>query len=302
MYDKVTIWIDRWVVGDAEFERLKWYDLGNGRFKVESISFKIRKDTISGVGSLTKWREGHNLQAITYAEAVAIIDDLCHGWLQIDPSNVRVSGLEFGATFEVSQHPSNYLDLLGELPKSKRSPITSNGVLQTLYFSSTAQKPTFYHKFYDKGAEAEKEGNFIRYELGYKTKLAQMLGVKGGVWLSTLQDAEFFRKLQNLYTSKFMSTKKMGQINNNPENIKGVTDGYNMLFGNLLGQDPTLIERHIADLKEKEAYKDPKYYTRLKSKLSETQAKWGREVGNNPDLMAELTEKIESENRRCEPL
>ncbi|MFI3306115.1 MAG: hypothetical protein R3Y68_06345 [Rikenellaceae bacterium] len=301
MYDKVTLWIDRAVIGVERFERLKWFADGKNWFRAESIYLRFTEHSIRCTGSLAKWFEGSNLNALTHAEAVEVIDDFCR-LLDLDPSEVRVSGVEFGGTYEVSQPPSRYLELLGELPRAKRLSVAKGAELQTLNYQSTAQTPTFCHTLYDKGAEMNIEGNLLRFELRYRKKMAQTLGVKGGVWLSTLREGWFFRKLQERSMAILKQIKKMGQIDNAPETIKGVKDGYEMLFGQLLGGDPTIIERHIKSLKRLRVYKYPKEYSLLKSKLNKAVERWGRQQGDNPQLITEFVDLVEREMERCKPL
>lgn len=279
---------------------MRWFADGKNWFRAESIYFRFTEHSIRCTGSLAKWFEGNNLNALTHAEAVAVIDDFCT-LFDLDPSEVRVSGLEFGGTYQVSQPPARYLELLGDLPRAKRLPTAKGEELQTLNYQSTGREPTYCHTFYDKGAEMNIKENLLRFELRYRKKMAQTLGVKGGVWLSTLKEEWFFSKLQERSITLLKRIKKMGQIENSPETIKGVKDGCEMLFGQLLSSDPTIIERHIRDLKRKGVYKYAKDYSLLKSKLNKCVERWGRARGDSPQLIEELANLVEQEMERCKP-
>lgn len=299
MYDKITAWIDRAVIGEERFEALSWHANERGWFSLGSFNFKCLPNTIKCTGSVNKCHLGHNLKALTFVEVCEVIDDLCN-WIQVDPSEIRVTTIEFGATFAINNPPSRYLELLGELSRTKRLPIAKGQTLQTIVYQTSYYK----HIFYDKGEEAGIDENLLRFELRYYKNIhTQLLGKGGSIWLSTLRDADFYRKLQSIYIKTFTMIKKLGELNaSTSTKVKGVKDAKDMLLAQLLESDPTIIGRFVEDLKRKRIYNDPKYYSRLKKELNDALKLYGGTTNENPDLIAELTHLVEQEIKRCSPL
>ncbi len=299
MYDCITAYIDRSVIGLERFEALGSHANEKGWFSVGSINFKCLPTTIRCTGSLNKYHSGHNLKALTFVEVCEVINDLCD-WVEIDPTEIRVTRLEFGATFAINNPPSRYLELLGDMPRAKRLPTAKGQMLQTIVYQTS-----FYrHSFYDKGAESDINENLLRFELRfYKQIYKQIMGKNGSLWLSTLRDAAFYRKLQSIYLKKLKMIKKLGEFNASTSiSIKGSKSAKDMLLAQLMGGDPTVIERYIEELKRNKTYKDPKYYSRLKKELNDILKLYGGTTNKNPELIAELTLKVEQEIERCSPL
>ncbi len=302
MYDKVTAWIDRYIIGSERFEELRGLDDGRGWQIWGSMHLSFYENTIKCTGSLNKWRDGQNIVALTFAEVAEVVSDFCNS-LGVQPSEVRVSGLEFGATMHVSQHPARYMELLGEASRKKRLPTLSGRELQTVYYMSEGEKKLSCFVFYDKGVESKRCENLLRFEIRYHKQLSQQLYRRSGkIWLSTLCEVEFFDLLREQYIKKYEQVKKMGQTNTTECDKLTVSEGYDMIMGQLLCRDSDFAERIIAQLKRNGQMRHPKNYSELKGRINKTLQRWGAPADDAPQLLDELRTLIDGEVERCRPL
>lgn len=131
-------------------------------------------------GSLHKyWNHGaHNWNDFSRVDLWDTIHDFC-GWLQVDPSECTLHNLEFGVNIPLPFSPPELLrDLLGYKTYSfGRVSVPNAG---TYY-----QARTFdcYVKCYDKGAQYDRPGHLLRFEV--KVKSMRFLS---GANVRTLQD------------------------------------------------------------------------------------------------------------------
>ncbi|MFR9543521.1 MAG: phage/plasmid replication protein [Rikenellaceae bacterium] len=289
-YDRVKFWVDAGAVSRRELasisDRLNLL-LDKDRAYIGNICMMAHNGSISGCGSLTKFIHGENLHSITQDETEAVVNALSDA-VGVDISNARVTQLEYGANFEMSHPIAEYLDLLGSAPYTKRME-TAQG--ETLTYQTKSKRGNYSHVFYDKGAEMGVDGNILRYELRYRREIAKTLKRKGGITLQTLYDSRFCDEMKQRYYDFYNSIKKMNDVTINTETIKTVNDGFESLVAILLNEaTPNRIEEHIADLKRQGVYSDPKYYTRLKSKLNAIAQRTG--ITTSTELITELSNEV----------
>lgn len=76
------------------------------------------------------------------------------------------------------------------------------------------------------------------------------------------------------------------------EQIKTVGDAVEVLFAKLLAADPEQTTNFIATLKDAKVFSDPKYYTRVKSKLQAIAAKSGD--ASTDAILKELDDEVKT--------
>lgn len=318
MYDSVTFWISRCDVGDGVFEGLRFFmkegkDVGfMGNIRIEYVKDRHNPTspphTARVSGSIPKWINGSNVTAPTFAEVCHQIDQIC-GMLQISPNEARVTGLEFGSSYHVSQPPVRYNELLWAYPKSERNTHNKYKDVQTINFQSLAKKnPTFCHTFYDKGAEVLKkdgvklDGNILRYELKYLRSLGRQLkwSSKEAITLHTLQDPRFYTLLIDKYITTFERITKLVEMNGNYK-IKTSGDGVSRFLSQLANEqlkgDPNALKRFVEQVKAHNPNLSAQELSRMRSKIRSAL----NSSSSSDNLMSELEQLIRAECERCAP-
>lgn len=294
MYDKVKFWIDANVVSRQEIAQLcERLNLSQDSDKyIGNLCLRVHNGSISGCGSFSKFIYGDNLHTIDRLETEAVVNALCDV-IGCDISRARVTQLEFGTNFHLSQPVGNYLNLLGSSPRTKRiEEAINDSSPQTITYRPNGKQGYFRHKLYDKGAEAGVKGNILRYELRFTTRIARYLKIKGGITLSTLYDSHFYDYMQQRYYDFYDSIKKMNDVTINSEAINTVGDGFETFVAMLINEtNPNRIEEYLAELKRLGVYDDPKYYSRLKAKLNAIAER--KAATSTSELIDELNTEIQ---------
>ena len=310
MYDKIKFWIDRATVGE-QFSTIDNYldsakqetDLQTGEVKtfgsLEGLKVSIFMGGLSIVGSLSKYLNGSNVYPLdrhTTVQAVEKISDALH----IPIKDAMVTGLEFGTNFLMKHQVQNYLVKLGDMPRLSRYHFNPS----TLYYKGTGKQHPKVFSFYDKIADAitkgmdypddMKKANLLKYEMRLNGRLSQQLGVQE-VKASTLADTPFYRKLVRLYQDSYFSITKHNQIKTNAmNNIKTVSDAYNVFVARLISQtSQTQIGGFLEELKEAAIFEDRKNYYRLKKKIQDVA------TIANFTTSDELIRELDDEVRNC---
>lgn len=306
-YDKVTLWISR---DFAKHDISKMADrLNIGKVSediktgvitmagtMKGMSLYIKPNGISIMGSLPKFLYDDNIHPLTRkttGEAITALSE-CLGF---NIGKAKVTGLEFGMNFHVSNPVADYLIRLGELDRMLRYKFS----LSTLYYKPKGRKQPKILCFYDKVADAKAKGmsiplgfeaaNILKYELRLKGRLSYQLGVDN-ITASTLSDRGFYKMLISLYQSYYRAIYKQRQSNNNDmNNVKSVTDALELLFGRLLNEgEQGKIDDFINELKQNKVFDNRNYYTRLKGKLKTFASKAGS--GFEDELIKELDNDV----------
>lgn len=307
MYDKLKIWVDRGIVGNQllaipnclnDVRSVTDYLTGEVREygNLDSLSVSVYSNGLSIVGSLAKYHHSDNLFTLnrqTTQEAIADISDR----LRVDLGAAKVSSLEFGTHFTMSNPVPEYLALMGEAPYLKRCRYTDN----TLYYRSKGKREYKVHTFYDKAEESNKRGvalpqslagaNLLRYELRYNKQLNQQLKTNT-VTAALLYDERFYRSMLQRYSDVYFSINKTNVLKTNiMSEIKTVGDAFEVAMARLINQaGHEEIETFLSKLRQAKVFDDPKYYTRLKKKFQDVAGKV--RLTQTDDLIKELDEKI----------
>ena len=127
----------------------------------------------------------------------------------------------------------------------------------------------------------------------YNQRLSQQLGV-AEVTASTLSEKEFYRQMVRRYQDSYFSISKQKQVKTNVMNeIKTVSDAYDVLVARLISQsDQTQITAFLEELKEAKIFEDRKSYSRLKKKIQEVATK--ADISVSDELVRELDNEIKN--------
>ena len=312
MYDKVNLWKSRATVGEHspiaryldEAEDILNHQTGEVKTfgRLGGLRVNLYIGGVSIVGSLAKFHFGNNVATLdrnTTAQAIERLQDALH----LDLSEARVTGLEFGTNLMMMHPVSEYLPLLGAMPRQERA--ESFG---TVYYQGSGKQHPKVFTFYDKIADANRKGmeypeslqdtNLLRYEMRLNGRLPQRLNVPK-VTASTLTESRFYRMMVQQWQEAYFSISKRQQIKTEyMSEIKNVTDAYDVFVARLLsmaGQDQ--ITEYLQELKAGGVFDDKKYYTRLKKRLQEVARK--AKVSVSDELVKELDAEIRNAGAYC---
>jgi hypothetical protein len=293
MYDTVNMWLEWSKVGNVNLSTItnklnNCVEHGNKEFNSISGSLNnykvaIFETGISLKGSICKYLNNDNLHTLTRSGMERAIIKMSDE-LSLPINLAKINQVDLSTHFIMKMPVSEYYQYLGDKRYFKRLQATSD----TLYYNTSARQLIFYNKLKEalsKGViipEIYKNENLLRYEIRHKGRLNKQFNLPE-VTAATLYNEKFYINLIDIWVKEYFNIQKINRLTiSNMENIKTVMDAENMIFGLMLnryGQDE--IDNLIQDMKAKQVYQDPKYYSRLKSKL--------KQLANMP----EITEKSE---------
>jgi hypothetical protein len=240
--------------------------------KASSYSARLTEQGVYLTGSLSKFFFGDNIQILNHSQIVLALDILGDS-LHVPIFEAKVTRIDVGAVFSIKHTPLLYFQYLGRKNKFERLLNSKN----TLYYKTDKRKLLFY----DKEKEAKKKKmtipevfkahNLLRYELGLMKCLKRQLGFKE-IFGATLCDKNFCKELLEIWAKEYLSIEKVKSVSTiNVSRIKNINDGFISFFAMYSNQfciNCEQIEKYIAYVKSMKVYKDPKYYSRLKTKLN----------------------------------
>lgn len=281
MYDTVNFWLDRSDTTEGNpFVVLPYlYDVVEQQSDKRgySCSGKLGDYTvycfqtgISFKGSLAKYYLPSNVYTLTRQTAGEALEQMSDT-LHIDMTAARVTRLDVSTVFPTQRPPTDYYPSLGEKPYYCRRQYSKT----TLYYTQTQKQLIFY----DKTKEANAKGalipqtfvgcNLLRYEMRYTKNVQRLLRSRTTITGATLTDSTFYYSTIQRWKAEFDTIKKINTISTMTDNIKTPKEAQKALFSILLQQGgQTYIDEFIADLKSKNVFSDPKYYSRLKAELN----------------------------------
>lgn len=304
MYDKVKLWTIR-TRATPDVSRFldkakEQIDHETGEVctfgSLDGLKVSVYVGGISVVGSLAKFLYPNNIYPLdrhTTAQAVEKLSDSIH----VQMNNAKVTELEFGRVFVMSQPVESYLSKLGNMPKLQRYHFD----VGTLYYKTRDRRQSKVFAFYDKQADAKVKGmalpsgfedaNLLKYEMRLNGRLPQLLSVPE-VTASTLSETSFYRLLMKRYQESYFSIHKSSKyIMGDMGRIKTVSDAFDMFVAQLIsqsGQDS--VTGFLEALREARVFNDRKNYTRLKKKIQEIAGKAGANVPD--ELIKELDDEV----------
>lgn len=279
MYDTVNFWIDGLMVGvdpftiaqyltdHTEYNSVKGYSISG---RAGDYLVYLNASGIKLKGSLPKFLLSDNIHTLTRSgarDAIQKLSDELH--LPID--RAKVTRVDISTVLPMSREPNEYYRLMGNKPHFKRLQATND----TLYYNTNEKKLIFYDKKKETIAKRVKipigfeSANLLRVEARYTSRLPQHLK-QPAITGATLTDEKFYSEMVKRWANEYFSINKLKSVSiMDTTNIKTPKDGFNAMFSILLlEKDPEFINGFIADLKAKNTYSDPKYYSRLKDELT----------------------------------
>ena len=270
MYDNLHIWIDRGIVGDA-FSAIPnrltdAYEVTNrqtGETRISgnldsSLSVKINSGGLTVVGSLCKFLHGSNIYTLNRKSTKLAIEKLSEA-LGANLSNAKVTYLEFGTSFIMSNPVGLYLKRLGYKNGMRRD---QHGTLQYIPCrgerdcNEESRKFVFYDK--EKELRQKKEPlpegleglNILRYEIRFHRRLPFQLGFPQ-VDLLTLSDFWFYKAMVDRYQSEYFSISRQHRLR--PEAMNRIScpkDAYEVFVAQLISlTDKDYISNFLDDLR-----------------------------------------------------
>lgn len=309
MYDTVYFWIDRFLVDNFDLSTItacleeiseNISDRGVSiRGNLKNLKVGVYEGGVSVKGSLAKFHLGDNLQTLTRSgtqEAIEHLSDVLH----LPMSQAKITGLDIATHFPMKYPPCYYYPLLGDKKYYKRLQATAD----SLYYNTRSKQLVFYDKSLEATAkevsipDVFQNTNLLRYEIRFRIRLAQQFNLPE-ISGETLYKDKFYAELIKRWAKEYMNIQKIKQLSiQNIDMIKTPDDAFKQICGvALLNAGQALIDTFISDLKAKNVFIDPKYYTRLKSKIKEVTNL--PEISENSDLITELDQNVKQVRQYC---
>ena len=280
MFDTVNFWIDRGdTVEGNPFAVLPYlcevveqqsdkrgYSCSG---KLGDYSVCCFQTGISLKGSLAKYYLPSNVYTLTRQTAKEALERMSDE-TRLNMATAKVTRLDVSTVIPTKRQPTDYYSGLGNKPHFKRLQAHPD----TLYYSQYFRQLIFY----DKTKEASAKGaiipptlngcNLMRYEMRLAKNVQRLLKSPDPITGATLTDSGFYYSIIQQWKSEFDTIKKINTISTMTDNIKTPKEAQTALFAILLQRGgQSCIDEFLADLKAKDTFSDPKYYSRLKSEL-----------------------------------
>ena len=280
MFDTVNFWIDRSdTAGGNPFAVLSYlsdvleqqsdkrgYSCSG---KLGDYNVCCLQTGVSLKGSLAKYYLPSNVYTLTRQTAKEALERMSEA-LHLDMAAAKVTRLDVSTVIPTKRPPTDYYNGLGNKPNYRRLQAHPD----TLYYSQQYRQLIFYDKTKEAAAKAAlipptlNGCNLLRYEMRYTKNIQRLLKSPDPITGATLTDGGFYYSIVQRWKTEFDTIKKVNTISTMTDSIKTPKDAQKALFAILLQQGgQTYIDEFLADLKAKNAFSDPKYYSRLKADL-----------------------------------
>lgn len=309
MYDTINFWINCTMIGVDPLIIVQYLtetvehksDERGYRVtgKANDYYVSVLETGISLKGSLPKFLLPSNIHTLTRSGTKQAIEKLSDT-LHLSIHDAKVTRIDVSTVLPVERPPADYYPYLGNKPNSKRLQATQD----TLYYSTKNKQLILYDKILE--AKAKKiiipegfcDSNLLRLETRWLQRLPTQFKIPE-ITGATLINETFYTNIIQSWGNEYFSINKLkSNLIMDTNNIKTPKDGANAIFSLLLqekGQD--YINNILADLKARNTYSDPKYYSRLKDELKKlTTASTNAEQS---ELIKELDEAVREVMLNC---
>lgn len=306
-YDTLWLYADEHIAptsdlkGVADMLSCEGYDKNTGEMwstgNIDNLKISVGGGGISIKGSVAAFLYPDNVITVSRKDLPVALEKMSDT-LHFDVSNTRPTRIDVSTSFIMSRNPTAYYQVLGGLTYFKRIMVDCDTVY---YHRGKEKRQTLV--FYDKYRECTEKNtglpkvyedakNVLRYEYRIKGRIAHQLNCEG-VTALTLSNTDFYRKIVNEWAHQYFSIKKTYSIGNMAE-IKTVGDAKSFICGYALskiGAASTMAI--IQEMKLREIFSDPKYYSRLKRSIAELSSKYSK--ADRDDLAEELDNDVREE-------
>lgn len=296
MYDNISIFLET-------REEVSQKYLGNWQEKTKLHSFEPYfvgdlknllvcqfKNGISVRGSLSKYYYGDNLRTLTLDHTECAIDKLC---LQLDVSfyDAIVYKMEFGTNFILNHPVGNYLILLNEYKKSKKTTFGN----ESIYFKSSKKDLVFYNKTKEMNKKKiiipveykDLNNRIMRYEIRLNKRINEQF--MKTVKLYHLYDEDFFFQVLTIWKDSYFAISKLKVMKNNLTSYVNYKNYMiSLALSNIQGKGLEYILKDI-DL-NRHFFKSTQEASRTKANIRKLVNK--NEYSLENDLIKELDEKV----------
>ncbi|MEE4196571.1 MAG: phage/plasmid replication protein [Bacteroidales bacterium] len=262
--------------------------------KLNNFRVTINETGISLKGSLAKYYYGNNFETLTRDDTKKAIEKLSAD-LYLPMQLSKITRLDFGANLILNYPVSSYISFLGDKRYFKRVQATKT----SLYYNTIKKRINIYDKIKEAKSKKSyipdyfKRKNVLRYELRFEKRVSEQFN-RPELIASTLYDEDFFKSLINILKQEYDSIQKINKLDvKNVKEIKTPNDGINALCGALLNKAGLdTITNFITDIKAKNVYKYPKYYSIVNSKLKDLAN--NTQISMQNEFISELDIKIKN--------
>ena len=302
MYDSVGLWIEKDMVGNYDLptiaNRLNEISKHESKYgfnisgALKNLKVSIYETGVSVKGSIAKFHLNDNLQTLTRSGTNEAIEHLSDA-LGLPMDKAKVTAIDLATHFIMKYPPNYYYPFLGDKKYYTRLQASTD----TLYYNTKPKQLIFYDKSLEATAKKVEiptiyqNVNLLRYEIRHKGRLNKQFNIFE-VTGATLSNEKFYMDIMNRWVKEYMNIQKIQRFTlQNVGNMKTPNDAIEMIFGMLLlktGQSE--IDFIINDLKTKNAFSDPKYYSRVKAKIKDIMNK--PEITEKSDLIKELDQNV----------
>jgi hypothetical protein len=217
--------------------------------------------------------------------------------LHLPIDEATITRLDVAQNFIVKQPIEVYCNHLGELKGGNRSPVTSLGGIETLYYYQGRGLSVFYDKVKEQQAKKQpipelyRGKNVLRYEQRHRGRLAQSFKVER-VTGAMLGNERFYMDAINRWRDNYRAIQKINDININFEAMRTKRDLYTMGVLSLVasqGGELSVISQ-IAEAQKTGVLSKKQAFDLKQAIMEACKAKEGLTVRN--DAILELDKKI----------
>jgi hypothetical protein len=262
---------------------------------LKNYKIGISEQGISLKGSLAKYFLNDNFQTLTRSDSQRAIEQLSDE-LNLPIEKAKVCRIDFSQNLIMTYEPEAYYSYLGESNHFQRLPQP-----QSLYYSNGKRQKLFYNKVAEGKAkrnilpEVWNTQKVLRYELRLTSRLTEQLN-RNEVKALDLYNEAFYMAIFDKWYNEYQNINKLNSINFNLEEMNSPKDFHKQLelyAIQIIGQDK--IMQFIEDMRAKNAFDKPEYYSRAKKEV--------RELCKEPihtiksELITELDKKVRDAKR-----
>lgn len=224
MYDTTNFWVSAERVGDCTptlnaledvsrtlyNDRKRYYI--HGRLQNYDVFVGDAGVSVKG-GSLNKWQLSNNYEPLTRQGAEDAVNSLSDA-LHLPMAEAKVTRLDYGACFVLSEPPSVFLEQLGTLQDAERTKDRTS-----LYYHSAKDVLCLYDKNTETKTHSErvptkyKGKNVLRYEQRLMNPTQINTAFQMAVTGATLYNANFFAKVVEVWKSRYNEIEKLENLN-----------------------------------------------------------------------------------------